>query len=40
MNVMAMYYDPKVSYKNNLKFNFMNFLKNVINNLGMKKWKN
>ena len=31
MNAMAMYYDPKVSYKNDLKFNFMNFMENVIN---------
>ena len=27
----AMYYDPKVSYKNDLKFNFMNFMEKVIN---------
>ena len=26
MNVMAMYYDLKVSYKNDLIFNFMNFI--------------
>ena len=31
MNAMAMYYDPKVSYKNDLKFNFMNFMEKVIN---------
>ena len=33
MNTMAMYYDPKVSYsyKNDLKFNFMNFMEKVIN---------
>ena len=31
MNAMAMYYDPKVSYKNDLVFNFMNFNENFIN---------
>ena len=30
MNAMAMYYDPKVSYKNDLKFNFTNFMEKVI----------
>ena len=27
MNAMTMYYDPKVWYKNNLIFNFMNIMK-------------
>ena len=31
MNAMAMYYDPKVSQKNNHTFNFMNFNNNFIN---------
>ena len=31
MNAMAMYYDPKVSYKNDLIFNIMNFNENFIN---------
>ena len=29
MTAMAMYYDPKVGYKNNLIFNFMNFNENL-----------
>ena len=32
MTAMTMYYDPKVGYKNNLMFNFMNF------NEHLKKW--
>ena len=28
---MAMFYEPKVSYKNDLIFNFMNFHENFIN---------
>ena len=35
MTVMTMYYDPKVGYKNNLIFNFMNFNENLKN--GEKK---
>ena len=31
MNAMVMYYDPKVSYENDLKFHFMNFMEKVIN---------
>ena len=31
MNAMAMYYAPKVWYKNNLIFNFMNFNGNTQN---------
>ena len=31
MTAMAMYYDPKVGYKNNLIFNFMNFNENLKN---------
>ena len=34
MNAMAMYYDPKVSYKNDLKFNFTNFMEKVIKRNG------
>ena len=30
MNAMAMYYDPKVSYQNDLKFSFTNFMEKVI----------
>ena len=26
MNAMAMYYDPKVSYRNDLNFNFIDFI--------------
>ena len=31
MNAMAMYYDPTVSYKNDLISNFMNFNENFLN---------
>ena len=31
MNAMTMYYDPIVSYKNDLISNFMNFNENFIN---------
>ena len=31
MNAMAMCYDPKVSYKKDLIFDFMNFNENFIN---------
>ena len=31
MNALAMYYDPKVWYKNDLIFNFMNFNEKFIN---------
>ena len=31
MNAMAMYYDPKVSYKNDLNFNFIIFIEKFIN---------
>ena len=31
MNAMAMHYDPKVSYKTDLIFNFMKFNENFIN---------
>ena len=30
MNAMVMYYDPNVSYKNDLKFNFTNFMENIV----------
>ena len=41
MNAMAMFYDPKVSYKNDLIiFSFMNFHENFINlNEKMEKIK-
>ena len=38
MNAVAMHYDPKVSYKNGLILNFMNFNENCINR--NEKWKN
>ena len=31
MNAMAMYYDPKVSYKNDLNFNVIKFMEKIIN---------
>ena len=31
MNAMAIYYDLKVSYKNDLNSNFMNFIEKFIN---------
>ena len=31
MNAVAMHWDPIVSYKNDLIFNFMNFNENFIN---------
>ena len=27
MNALTMYYDPKIWYKNNMTFNFMNLMK-------------
>ena len=31
MNAISMYYDPNVSYKNDLNFNYMNFIEKYIN---------
>ena len=38
MNAMAMYYDLKVSYKNDIIFNFMD-LNEIFIKIGTKKWK-
>ena len=36
MNAMVMYYDPKVSYKNDLKFHLMNFMEEKVINRNEK----
>ena len=38
MDSMAMSYDPKALYRNDMIFNFMNFNENIINR--NEKWEN